>query len=178
PARARGVPLPDRPRRARAQPEGERGGRRSSLRGPRRERGSMGAVVLGRVTEVPRSRLAGWSILVTALAALSYAANLADTGDTPDDLLYRWSSAIGGLVQSAILPAIVLLIARGIAPATLGLTRPAAWTSAVGRIAAALVAIWVIGAALNPFLPAGKEQGLVPDKWDPGHAAPFVANFI
>ena len=130
------------------------------------------------MTEVPRPRLVGWAILVTALAALSYAANLADTGDTPDDLLFRWSSAVGGLVQYAIILAIVLLIARGIAPATLGLTRPAAWTSAVGRIAAALVAIWVIGAALNPFLPAGKEQGLVPDKWDPGHAAPFLANFI
>lgn len=138
----------------------------------------MVAVVLGVMTEVPRPRLVGWAILVTALAALSYAANLADTADTPDDLLFRWSSAIGGLVQYAIILAIVLLIARGIAPATLGLARPAAWTSAVGRIAVALVAIWVIGAALNPILPAGKEQGLVPDKWDPGHAAPFVANFI
>jgi len=37
------------------------------------------------MTEVPRPRLVGWAILVTALAALSYAANLADTGDTPDD---------------------------------------------------------------------------------------------
>jgi membrane protease YdiL (CAAX protease family) len=138
----------------------------------------MVAVVLGVMTEVPRPRLVGWAILVTALAALSYAANLADTGDTPDDLLFRWSSAVGGLIQYAIILAIVLLIARGIAPATLGLRRPIAWTSAAGRIAAALVAIWVIGAALNPFLPAGKEQGLVPDKWDPGHAAPFVANFI
>jgi membrane protease YdiL (CAAX protease family) len=138
----------------------------------------MGAVVLGRVTEVPRSRLAGWAILVTALAALSYAANLADTGDTPDDLLYRWSSAIGGLVQYAIILAIVLFIARGLAPATLGLVRPASWAKAAGRVATALVSIWVIGAVLNVFLEAGKEQGLVPDGWDSGRAAPFVANFV
>jgi membrane protease YdiL (CAAX protease family) len=138
----------------------------------------MGAVVLGRVTEVPRSRLAGWAILVTALAALSYAANLADTGDTPDDLLYRWSSAVGGLVQSAIILAIVLFIARGLAPATLGLVRPASWAKAAGRVATALVSIWVIGAVLNVFLEAGKEQGLVPDGWDSGRAAPFVANFV
>jgi membrane protease YdiL (CAAX protease family) len=138
----------------------------------------MGAVVLGRVIEVPRSRLAGWAILVTALAALSYAANLADTGDTPDDLLYRWSSAVGGLVQYAIILAIVLFIARGLAPATLGLVRPASWAKAAGRVATALVSIWVIGAVLNVFLEAGKEQGLVPDGWDSGRAAPFLANFV
>jgi hypothetical protein len=138
----------------------------------------MGAVVLGRLTEVPRSRLVGWAILVTALALLSYAANLADTGDTPDDLLYRWSSAVAGLIQYAIILGIVLAIARGLAPATLGLVRPASWARAAGRIATALVSIWVIGAVLNVFLEAGKEQGLVPDSWDSGRAAPFVANFV
>ena len=84
----------------------------------------MVAVVLGVMTEVPRPRLVGWAILVTALAALSYAANLADTGDTPDDLLYRWSSAVGGLIQYAIILAIVLLIARGIAPRPSGSSVP------------------------------------------------------
>jgi membrane protease YdiL (CAAX protease family) len=137
----------------------------------------MGAVVLGQLTEVPRPRLVAWAVLVTVLAALSYAANLADSGDTPDDLLYRWSSAIGGLVQYAIILAVVLAIARGIAPATLGLARPR-WRQAVARIAVALVTIWVVGAVLNLFLQAGKEQGLVPKEWDPGKAAPFVANFI
>jgi hypothetical protein len=138
----------------------------------------MGVVVLGRLTEVPRPRLVGWAILVTVLALLSYAANLADTGDTPDDLLYRWSSAAAGLVQYAIILAVVLFIARGLAPATLGLVRPASWTGAAGRVAAALVSIWVIGAVLNVFLEAGKEQGLVPDKWEASRAAPFVANFV
>jgi membrane protease YdiL (CAAX protease family) len=137
----------------------------------------MGAVVLGQLTEVPRPRLVAWAVLVTVLAALSYAASLADSGDTPDDLLYRWSSAIGGLVQYAIILAVVLAIARGIAPATLGLARPR-WRQAVARIAVALVTIWVVGAVLNLFLQAGKEQGLVPKEWDPGKAAPFVANFI
>jgi membrane protease YdiL (CAAX protease family) len=138
----------------------------------------MGAVVLGRLTEVPRTRLVGWAILVTVLALLSYAANLADTGDTPDDLLYRWSSAVAGLVQYAIILAIVLFIARGLAPATLGLVRPASWAGAAGRVATALVSIWVIGAVLNVFLEAGKEQGLVPDEWEASRAAPFVANFV
>jgi membrane protease YdiL (CAAX protease family) len=137
----------------------------------------MGAVVLGRLTEVPRSRLLGWTILVTVLAALSYAANIAG-GDPPKDVLYQWTTAVGGVIQYAIILAVVLLLSRDIAPATLGLRPPASWARALGWIVAALVAIWVIGAILNVFLKAGEEQGLVPDGWDSGRAAPFVANFV
>src|SRR6186997_535791 len=137
----------------------------------------MGAVVLGRLTEVPRSRLLGWTILVTVLAALSYAANIAG-GDPPKDVLYQWTTAVGGVIQYAIILAVVLLLSRGIAPATLGLRRPSSWARAVGWLVAALVSIWVIGAILNVFLKAGEEQGLVPDSWDSSRAAPFVANFV
>jgi membrane protease YdiL (CAAX protease family) len=137
----------------------------------------MGAVVLGRLTEVPRSRLLGWTILVTALAALSYAANIAG-GEPPKDVLYQWTTAVGGVIQYAIILAIVLLLSRDIAPATLGLRPPDSWARAIGWIAAALVSIWVIGAILNVFLKAGEEQGLVPDGWDSSRAAPFVANFV
>ncbi len=136
----------------------------------------MGAVVLGRLTEVPRPRLVGWAILVGALAALSYAANLAG-GEPPSDVLYQWSTAVAALVQYGIILAIVLALARGIAPATLGLRRPDSWARAAGWILAALVSIWVLGAILNIFLKAGEEQGLVPDAWDSSRAAPFVANF-
>ena len=137
----------------------------------------MGPVVLGRLTEVPRSRLVGWAILVGVLALLSYAARLGE-GDTPDDVLYRWSTAVGGLIQYAIILVLVLLLARGLAPSTLGLRRPRSWTGAAGRLAAALVAIWIVGFVLNFFLEAGEEQGLVPDEWDASRAAPFVANFV
>jgi membrane protease YdiL (CAAX protease family) len=130
-----------------------------------------------RVTDVPRSRLLGWAILVGALAALSYAANIAG-GKPPSDVLYQWSTAVGALVQYAIILAIVLLIARGIAPATLGVRRPVSWPRAAGLILVSLVSIWVLGAILNVFLKAGEEQGLVPNGWDSSRAAPFVANFL
>jgi len=133
----------------------------------------MGAVVLGRLTEVPRPRLVGWVILVGALAALSYAANLAG-GEPADDVLYQWSTAVAALVQYGIILAIVLALARGIAPATLGLRRPDSWARAAGWILAALATIWILGAILNIFLKAGEEQGLVPDGWDSSRAAPFV----
>ena len=138
----------------------------------------MGAVVLGRLTEVPRPRLIGWAILVAVLASISYAANFATEGDPPDDVLYRWSTAVGGLVQYAIILAVVLALARGIAPATLGLRRPKSWRGAAGWILAALVAVWIVGAILNIFLEAGEEQGLVPDRWDSDRAVPFAANFV
>lgn len=137
----------------------------------------MGAVVLGRLTEVPRPRLVGWAILVGALAAVNYAGHFFG-GDIPADVLYRWSTAFSGLVQYGIILAIVLALGRGIAPATLGLRRPDSWARAAGWILAALASIWVLGAILNIFLKAGEEQGLVPDGWDSSRAAPFVANFV
>ena len=54
------------------------------------------------MTEVPRSRLLGWVILVVALATLSYTANIAG-GKPPSDVLYQWSTVVGALVQYAII---------------------------------------------------------------------------
>jgi membrane protease YdiL (CAAX protease family) len=138
----------------------------------------MGAVVLGRLTDVPRSRLTGWAALVGFLALLSYAANILSDEETPDDLLYRWTTAIGGLVEYVIILVIVLALMRGLSPGTLGLRRPGSWGQAAGTTLAALVGIWVIGAALNVFLEAGEEQGLVPTEWDSDRAAAFGANFV
>lgn len=138
----------------------------------------MGAVVLGRLEHVPRSRLVGWAILVAVLAALSYSARLLGDGEIPDDALYQWSTAIGGAIQYVIIFVLVLALARGLAPATLGLVRPRSWGGAVGKILLALLGIWIVGFLLNFVLEAGEEQGLVPDGWDPDRAAPFVANFV
>lgn len=138
----------------------------------------MGAVVLGRLETIPRSRLVGWAILVSLIAALAWAARLAGDGDPPNDTLYQWETAIGGLLQYAIVLAIVLVLARGLAPSALGLVRPRSWRSAAGKILLALLGIWTIGFLLNFVLEAGEEQGLVPDRWDPDRAAPFVANFV
>lgn len=145
----------------------------------------MVAVVLGRVSigageagsRQPElaGRLVAWAVFVGALAALGYSAQLLG-GDTPDDLLYRWSTAIGGLVQYAIMLFVAWLIARGLGRDLLGLRAPASWRRAAALIGAGLVAIWIVGAVLNLFLKAGEEQGLVPDGWDGSRAAPFVAN--
>ncbi len=98
--------------------------------------------------------------------------------DDSRELLYRYGTAIGGLVQYGIMLAILALIARKIPRRTLGFIAPASWRRAAVLIAAALVAAWLIGAVLNIFLKAGEEQGLTPDHWEPAHAGAFLANAL
>jgi membrane protease YdiL (CAAX protease family) len=120
-------------------------------------------------------RLVAWSALVGLLAAASYAARFAD-GDTPDDVLYLWSTFAGALIQYGIMFVLILAIARGLDRLLLGLEAPAARGRAAALALLALVAIVATTAALNPFLDAGDEQGLVPSGWDSSRAVPFLAN--
>ena len=127
---------------------------------------------------LPAAKLVAWAGLVTALIVLEYTANAASAGPPDDDILYRYSTALGGALQYALMLAIVLAISRGLSRETIGFRRPGSWPRALGLTLAGLVGIWVAGALLNLFLKAGEEQGLVPDDWDPTRAGPFVANFV
>jgi len=136
--------------------------------------------VAGAPAAAPRrqpGRLAAWSALVGALVAVSYAGRLAG-GELPDDLLYRWSTFVGALVQYGIMLILILAIAHGLDRPLLALEVPARRGRAVGSALVALVAIVASASALSPFLDAGDEQGLVPDGWDSARAAPFLANAL
>jgi membrane protease YdiL (CAAX protease family) len=127
-----------------------------------------------------RGRLAGWLALVGVLTALAYAANFAtDEGDLADeDFFYRWDSFIGTVVQEALVVAVLVwIVYRGPAGTLLALRRPPSWGGAGTAMLLVFVAILVLGAALNPVLHPGEEQGLVPDEWRSEEAAPFAANF-
>ncbi len=133
---------------------------------------------LAAAVEPPRGqtgRLVAWGVLVGLLAAASYAGRLAG-GDTPDDLLYLWSTFVGALVQYGVMLILILAIAHGFDRRLLALEAPIARGRAVGLAAVALVVIVAAAAALSPFLDAGDEQGLVPKTWDSSRAAPFLAN--
>ena len=118
-----------------------------------------------------------WALLVLALIALGYASNAASAGPPDRDALYRYATAVGALVQYAVMLGIVLVISRGLTRATLGFRRPASWPRALALAGAGLVAIWGAGWVLNLFLEAGEEQGLVPESWDSSRAGAFLANF-
>jgi hypothetical protein len=121
-------------------------------------------------------RLAWWATFVGLLAAISYAGRL--TEGAPDrDVLYEYSTAVGALVQYGLMLLIVLWIA-GFRREPLALRRPRSWPKALLLMPLVLVAIWATVAALDPFLHAGREQGLTPTRWEPGHAGAYVASFL
>jgi len=139
----------------------------------------MGAVVLGGVSSrISGVRLALWSGFIVAVGVLNFVAR--EKSGTPDrDVLYQYSTAVGGLVLYAIVLAVVLLLAHGLDRKTVfALRAPPSLLRAVGWVLVGLAAIAAINAALSPFLDAGKEQGLVPDGWQSQHAGAFVANFL
>jgi uncharacterized protein len=138
----------------------------------------MGAVVLGRVSaRVPPGRLAAWAVFIAVVGAINLAGRL--EGGRPDpDVLYHYSTAVGGLVLYAIVMGVVLLIARGLdLREVFALRAPPSLGAAGGYVVGGFIAILAVNAVLSPFLHAGKEQGLVPDRWEPSHAGAFAANF-
>lgn len=131
--------------------------------------------------EPGRGRLVAWLCFVGLFATLQYAAYFsADTEERiPEDFLYRYSSAVFGVVQFAIMLGIALLIAVGLPKRRLfALRRPRSWWVAAGVAAGTLVGIYALSAALSVFLDPGAEQGLLPDKWDPDRAGQYAANFV
>ena len=122
-------------------------------------------------------RLLAWSVLVGLLALASYGARLTDT-ETPSDVLYRWSTFAGALIQYGIMLVLILAIARGFRSPLLALERPPALGRALKLGAIAFGVILATAGLLGQVLDAGDEQGLVPDAWDGSRAVPFLANAL
>ena len=121
-------------------------------------------------------RLAQWLVLVGILALLGYGSRIG-SGKPDPQVLYRWSTAIGGIVQDAIVLALVLAIARG-AFSLLALRRPIGLKHAALYVGCAIVAIYVFESIYASIVDPGNEQGLTPSHWEPAHAAVYVANSV
>jgi membrane protease YdiL (CAAX protease family) len=119
-----------------------------------------------------------WTAFILAFAGVSYAGRA--TGGKPDpDVLYKWSTFGAYLIQYAVIALIVWGIAGlGRRFELFALRRPLSWK----RAAAIALGIWigmaVLAGVLGPFLHPGREQGLTPTRWEPPHAAAYVANGI
>jgi hypothetical protein len=124
---------------------------------------------------VRAGKLAGWLALVGSLAALNYASRFT-SGKPPADTLYRYDTAISGIVFYAITLAILLWIARGLTRREVGVRAPARWGPALGFTVATLVALLVAEVALESVLHGTQEQGLEPSHWEPSKAVPFALN--
>lgn len=121
------------------------------------------------------NKLAGWLALVVALAALNYATRFT-SGKPPADSLYRYDTALSGLVFYVLTLGIVLAISRGLTHAELGLRAPDSWGRAFGLTLAVFVVLVAAETALEQVLHGSKEQGLEPAHWEPSKAAQFAAN--
>ena len=135
-------------------------------------------MAVGRVERADPRRLTWWWLLVGTMALLAYSSR-ATGGKPPDDALYQWGTAASAAIVYAVVLGLVLLIARG-GPVRelLALRPPASWARAFGWALAVFVLVLIAGAALDPFLDAGEEQGLTPSGWDSSRAAAFAANVI
>jgi membrane protease YdiL (CAAX protease family) len=120
-------------------------------------------------------RLAGWFLFVLAFSALAYASQLAE-GPPADDVAYRWSTSIAGLIQYGIVFGLVMLLTRGLERRQfLGLRRPTSWWRAAGISVLVVIAVIVVGVAVSPFGNPEEEQGLIPPEWDSNRIAQFAA---
>jgi membrane protease YdiL (CAAX protease family) len=126
-----------------------------------------------------RAPLALWSSFVLAFTTLSYTLRFT-SGKPPKDLLYRWSTVVGNLVQFAIIAAIVYGIAgaAGERRRVLALRRPTSWRTALGVGVGIGVGMYVLTIVLGPILHPDREQGVTPDTWEPKHAAAYIVNGI
>ena len=122
-----------------------------------------------------RGKLLGWLILIGCLAALGYVSRFTQ-GKPPADTLYRYGTAISGVVFYAITVAVVLWIAEGMSPGQLGLRLPESWRRAIGLALAVLIALLIAEVFLEALLHATREQGLEPPRWEPDRAVPFALN--
>ena len=122
------------------------------------------------------AKLALWLTLVALMIFLGYASR-ASSGKPDPDVLYHWSTAVGGLVQDAIVLVLVLAIA-GFRRDLLALRRPRSWWGAAGVLFAALFAVYCFEVVYSQLVHLGNEQGLTPDRWEPQHAAAYVVNAV
>jgi CAAX protease family protein len=123
-----------------------------------------------------RGKLTAWVTLVAVLALLGYASR-AEGGKPPKDAAYQYSTAAGGLVQYAIILAVVLMIARP-TWSLLALRPPRHRLRMLGAAALVFVAVYTVSAIVSAYGDPGREQGLTPTHWDSSRAAPFAVNFV
>lgn len=122
-----------------------------------------------------RRRLGLWLGLIVFFIVVQYAGR--SSGGTQSDPLYKWSFAAGSLVQEGIFLLIVLAIA-GFSLERLGLHLPTLKWRAAGLAAGGIVAIQVFELVYVALVHPGNEQGLTPNRWQPAHAAAYIANGV
>ena len=122
-----------------------------------------------------RRRLALWFALIAFFIIVQYASRSSGTSET--DPLYKWSFAVGSVIQEAIFLVIVLAIA-GFSVERLGLRLPERKWRAAGILVGGFFTVQIFEFIYIAIAHPGNEQGLTPDKWQPSHAAAYAVNGV
>jgi membrane protease YdiL (CAAX protease family) len=122
------------------------------------------------------ARLAGWLALVSLLILLAYVSR-ATEGKPDPQVLYRWSTAVGGVIQDGIILVVVLALA-GFDRQLLGLRRPRSIPQALRLLGSAIVLVYVFEITYSALTHPGNEQGLTPSHWEPAHASAYIVNGV
>jgi membrane protease YdiL (CAAX protease family) len=123
-------------------------------------------------------KLVAWWILVGGLAVLGFAAQ-ASSDDSPEDILYRYDTALFGGVFYLLILGVALAIASGLdLREVFALRTPRSWAAAAGIAFGLLVVLLIVTALLEPVLGAGEEQGLDPSGWRPERAPALALNAV
>jgi membrane protease YdiL (CAAX protease family) len=133
-------------------------------------------------------KLAGFLVLVLVVSALNYASNYAakSTDSSTDTALFRYSTAVGGVIVYALILTIVLWIAHGrpclpwreLGNPLLALRAPSSWARALGLAVLTLLVAGLVISIVDSYLHGGREQGVVPKHFLHGHAAQYAVNWI
>jgi len=118
----------------------------------------------------------GWSALAVLAVAVGFISQ-ASSEDTTT-LFYQYSFALETILTYAFIASVTFLLALPYEKpaAAIGL-RTFRWRwvpIAIGLI----IGVLIIGAALEPILHGGREQGLAPEEWEPERAGAFLLNGI
>lgn len=128
--------------------------------------------------KINRPALTLWATFVLLFATLSYSVRFS-AGKPDRDTLYKWSTAASGLIQFAIVGAIIYGIAGlGDRRRLLALRRPTSWGRAALIAVGIGITMTILLGFLSPLLKPGREQGLTPTRWEPDHAGAYIANAI
>jgi len=124
-------------------------------------------------------KLVAFLILVGSLSTLNYVLEYAGhpSKTQTENALYHYSTAVADAFVYGVILFVVLWI-TGRRRVLLAWRQPRRWLSALGLALLVLIGVFLVNAAIDPFLHAGREQAAIPSHWKPSYAGPYLANWL
>jgi membrane protease YdiL (CAAX protease family) len=137
-------------------------------------------------------KLAAFLALVATVVVLNYLGEYAVKSNKKDteEALFHYSTAVGAAIIYGLILVFVLWIAgwrpyrpgrKLLAPEQrnlLALRKPRSWARSLGLALVTLIVAGIVISLVDQSLHGGREQGVVPPHWLPGHTGAYVVNWI